>query len=224
MLPVSGFVPLSTVDYPGKIAAVVFTQGCPWRCVYCHNPHLRAFPDKEGVGQWKELLISLEKRKKLLDAVVFSGGEPLIHPTLSLAIEEVKALGYQVGLHTTGMVPRRLRKILPLLDWVGLDIKAPFEEYATITGFPRSGSLARESAELLLASGVPYECRTTIHPHFFTVDTLLRLSHTLAEMGVTHYWLQRARLGPAKQTEQSRLYDQENYRPLFPLFHQFGIR
>ncbi len=159
MLRVGGLTPLSASDFPDKLAAVVFCQGCPWRCHYCHNKHLlERRSDREL--PWATLVAFLQKRKGLLDAVVFSGGEPTLQASLKPAIQEVKALGYLVGLHTAGIVPRRLREVLPLVDWVSMDLKASWEEHARVTGVAGSGARARESYELILASGVACEFHT----------------------------------------------------------------
>ena len=131
-LKVAGITPFTSIDFPGKLAAVAFLQGCPWQCIYCQNPWMqsRAFaPDLEH-SSWEELEKLLSRRKGLLDGVVFSGGEPLTDPALKSAIEEVKSLGMAVGLHTSGSYPRHLKEVIGLVDWVGLDVKAPPENAA----------------------------------------------------------------------------------------------
>lgn len=164
MLNIGGVTPFTTIDYPGEIAAVLFCRGCPWRCGYCHNEHLRE-PAAEGNVHWEEILSFLRSRAGLLDAVVFSGGEPTLQPGLAEAVREVKALGFKVGLHTAGAFPERLAMILPQLDWVGMDLKAPFEEYEAVTAVPGSGEAARESADLVRRSGVAHRFRTTLDPY-----------------------------------------------------------
>ncbi|RJX33729.1 MAG: anaerobic ribonucleoside-triphosphate reductase activating protein [Oxalobacter sp.] len=188
-LKVGGFVPFSTTDFPGKLAAVVFVQGCPWECVYCHNPHLQPRTE-ESPMPWADVLALLKRRAGLLDAVVFSGGEPTLDPALEDAIRDVRALGFQIGLHTGGAYPKRLAEILPLIDWIGLDVKASFTYYERITGVKASGDPALACTQLVVNSGIAHECRTTIHPSLFSNDDLLILAKTLAEMGVTHYALQ----------------------------------
>lgn len=153
MLRVGGLTRLSATDFPGRLAAVVFCQGCAWRCGYCHNPHLLPARGKEELP-WARVVSFLERRRGLLDAVVFSGGEPTLQPSLRQAMEEVKGMGYLIGLHTAGIVPRRLAEVLPLLDWVGMDVKAPFEEHERVTGTRGSARRARASRELILESGV----------------------------------------------------------------------
>jgi len=159
MLRVGGLTPLSASDYPDRLAAVVFCQGCAWRCTYCHNTHLLPARAK-GQLPWPQVLAFLRKRRGLLDAVVFSGGEPTLQRSLPEAILEVKGLGYLIGLHTAGVVPRMLERVLPLVDWVAMDLKAGWKDHASVTGVAGSGERARRSRELILASGVACEFHT----------------------------------------------------------------
>jgi pyruvate formate lyase activating enzyme len=100
----------------------------------------------------------------LLDAVVFSGGEPTLQRSLPQAMEEVKRLGYLVGLHTAGIVPRMLERALPLIDWVGMDLKADLARHESVTRTPGSGERAKRSVELIKASGVAYRFHTVAEP------------------------------------------------------------
>jgi pyruvate formate lyase activating enzyme len=172
---------------------VVYCQGCPWRCGYCHNPHLLPGRGTADIA-WSEVLAFLQRRRGLLDAVVFSGGEPTAQPWLAAAMRDAKALGYRIGLHSAGIYPRRFAEVLPLADWVGFDAKAPFDAaYERITGVRASGEVALESAKALLASGVDCEFRTTWHPGFLSSAELERLTRTLADLGVCRYVLQEFR-------------------------------
>ncbi len=139
---------------------------------------------------WQALMRFLERRVGLLDGVVFSGGEPTLQADLPQAIQAVKSLGYEVGLHTAGPYPGRLSQVLPLLDWVGFDIKALPEAYAALTGVPASGKKAMASATLVLNSGIACEFRTTVHPALLDVTALRTLAAMLAGMGVQDYVLQ----------------------------------
>jgi anaerobic ribonucleoside-triphosphate reductase activating protein len=191
-MQIGGLTPLTSTDFPGCLAAVVFCQGCPWRCGYCHNPHL--IPrSSDSQLDWPSVLGFLQRRQGLLDGVVFSGGEPTLQGSLNSAILEVHGLGFKVGLHTGGMYPSRFEELLPLLSWVGMDIKAAITDYDEVTGTPGSGEKARESARMLLASGVPCEFRTTAHPLYHTRDSLLQLAEELRDMGVRNYVLQEFR-------------------------------
>ena len=191
-LRVGGMTPLTSIDFPGRLAAVLYCQGCPWRCGYCHNPELLDATAPATLS-WSEVLTFLESRQGLLDGVVFSGGEPTLQAALPDALAEVRALGFQTALHTGGMYPERLSALLPLLDWVGLDIKGPLHAYDAITRTPGSGAKAFDSLRRLLASGVACECRTTWHAGLFGVDDLFALADTLADAGVAHWALQECR-------------------------------
>jgi pyruvate formate lyase activating enzyme len=190
---VAALVPFSTLDYPGQLAAVVFLRGCPWRCRYCHNPHLQSARRDPGDLAWPRLLAFLERRRGLLDAVVFSGGEPLADPALGDMARAVRALGYRVGLHTGGAWPRRLAALAPCFDWIGLDIKALPDDYAALTGVPGSGDAAWASLDLLLAAGADFECRTTVHPRLHDAARLAELQRRLRARGVRRHAIQRFR-------------------------------
>ena len=191
-LKTGGVTPFTATDYPGKLAAVVFVQGCPWACGYCHNPHLQLRLQKSPL-QWSKVLGLLEKRVGLIDAVVFSGGEPTLDPALGSAIKDVRQLGFQIGLHTGGAYPQRLNELLPQVDWVALDIKAPFAQYEKVTGISGSGLQALACAEAVLASGIAYEFRTTMHPSLLSEEEILDIARTLSDMGVKNYALQAFR-------------------------------
>jgi pyruvate formate lyase activating enzyme len=188
-LRIGGLAPMTTIDLPGRLAAVVFCQGCPWRCSYCQNAHLIPREAPTPVD-WGEVLAFLERRRRLLDGVVFSGGEPTLQKGLPDAMHTVKVMGYEIGLHTAGPYPGRLAQVLPLVDWVGFDIKAPAGDYEAVTGVPESGTKALDSARLLLESGVTHEFRTTVHPKLLDTGRLRRLARDLAGMGVQSYVLQ----------------------------------
>ena len=227
-LHIGGLTPLTTTDYPGCLAAVVFCQGCPWRCGYCHNPHLLPRTSPAQLD-WRAVCGFLERRRGLLDAVVFSGGEPTLQTALMDAARQVRGMGFKVGLHTAGMYPSRLKRMLPLFDWVGLDIKAPFEDYEKITGARGSGEKALVSARLVLESGIEHEFRTTVSPRLFSDENLLRLTHTLAEHGVQHFSLQECR--PSGRDERLFLEDASDaysrdllYAKIGRLFSHFTLR
>ncbi len=182
MLNIGGVTPFTTIDYPGELAAVIFCQGCPWRCPYCHNPHLLA-ADGQGAVPWAEVLEFLCHRRGLLDGVVFSGGEPTMQAGLPAAVLAVRELGFKAGLHTAGPFPQRLLELLPHLDWIGMDLKAPFEEYERITAIPGSGEEARASAELLRRSGVPHRFRTTLDPFLLEGGRIESMQRMVATWG-----------------------------------------
>ncbi|MEJ2453546.1 MAG: anaerobic ribonucleoside-triphosphate reductase activating protein [Candidatus Thiodiazotropha sp.] len=187
-LRVGGLEPMTTVDFPDRLAAVVFCQGCPMRCRYCHNPELLPRQGEIEIP-WPDILAFLESRRSLLDAVVFSGGEPTQQRALPDAIQAVREMGFEIGLHTAGVYPKRLARLLPSIDWVGLDVKALPEAYPALTGMPGSGALAWESVRLVAASGVPYQLRTTVHPELMSRQQQARLQQHLDGLRpLEHIW------------------------------------
>lgn len=193
-LRIGGIEKFSIVDFPNRMSAVVFMQGCPWRCPFCHNAHLQDVNAKTDIV-WHKFFSFLEQRKAVLDAVVFSGGEPLVQVELIEAINEVKTLGYQIGLHTGGYLPERFKEVLPLVDWVGFDIKAPLEadRYKEVTGGVADVVKVVESLRLLIDSGKRFECRTTCDPRFLSVKDIYTVADSLKNMGVKEYYLQKYR-------------------------------
>ena len=191
-LRIAGLTPYSSIDYPGCLSAVVWIQGCPWRCSYCHNPHLQSRTAPPQL-HWDEVLAFLKKRVGLLDAVVFSGGEATTDRHLGAAMAEAKALGYKIGLHTAGCYPERLAEVLPLLDWVALDIKAAPPQLPALTGAPGSVRETARALQLVQQSGVAYELRTTWHPRWLPEPALLMLADWLASHGVQRWVLQAGR-------------------------------
>ncbi|MDO4161437.1 MAG: anaerobic ribonucleoside-triphosphate reductase activating protein [Pseudomonadota bacterium] len=184
----------SIVDFPSKIAAVVFMQGCPWRCPFCYNASLQNPNSKDETG-WDKLIHLLEHRKGILDAVVFSGGEPLMQVNLPQAMDEVKAMGFEVGLHTGGYNPEALKKLIDKVSWVGMDIKVPLEteRYSRITGCPTPVGNIKESLKILLDSGVHFECRTTCDPRILDIEDIYKIAEELSAAGVKEYYLQKYR-------------------------------
>lgn len=229
MLKAGGITPFSATDYPGQIAAVIFVQGCPWRCGYCHNPHLQ--PRQSGDSlDWARIRSLLQRRIGLLDAVVFSGGEPTIDPCLADAIGEVREMGFKVGLHSGGIYQNRFREILPLLDWIGFDVKAPFDHrYERITGVADSAAAALAGAQAVIASHVDHEFRTTIHPALLAEDDIMELAQTLSGMGATSYALQIFRAqgcnSPALNAARVTGYPSDSLvRRVAALFPRFTLR
>lgn len=153
----------SLIDYPGIISAVVFTQGCNFRCPYCHNPEL-VYPDLYRIPiPENDVLLFLEKRARLLDGVVISGGEALLQGDLRRFVERIRAVGYPVKLDTNGSLPNVLSAVIRerLVDYIAMDIKAPFRKYETVAGVRVDTDSVRESIRIIVESGVKYQFRTT---------------------------------------------------------------
>ncbi len=174
---ISGLVKASCVDYPGKLAAVIFTQGCNLRCGYCHNAGLlpatnpwASHYDPEDVIGW------LETRRGLLDGVVISGGEPTLRPGLIPFARKLKNRGFSLKLDTNGTRPMVLEAMLKehLLDYVAMDLKAPLSRYGEICGVKNLDVEAiKRSVALIKASGIFHQFRTTLAPGISMEDVAL---------------------------------------------------
>lgn len=191
-LIIGGHTKLTTQDYPGHLSTTVFCVGCPWKCDYCHNRHLQKRGDNEIIP-WSDIISFLHKRQGILEAVVFSGGEPTIQQGLYDAMVEVKELGFKVALHTGGMIPDMVERVLSVVDWVGLDIKAKSEDYDTVTHSANSGSKPFQALRLIIESGVDYEVRTTPLEQFDNTRYITEMAQELQGMGVNKYIIQARR-------------------------------
>lgn len=190
-IAIADVVPFSTVDYPERLSAVIFCQGCTLKCCYCYNSHLCSIKTPCKIS-WNEVTSFLTSRINLLDGVVFSGGEPLIHKSLCEAIIEVKKMGFNVGLHTAGVFSKRLFRILPNLDWIGLDVKCFWKDYPLITKVD-VGQQVKESLQLILNSNVNYEIRTTLDDFLLKSNYIVKLAEYLSSLGVKYYTIQKQR-------------------------------
>lgn len=136
-----------------------------------------------------------------MDGVVFCGGEPTAYESLPGAMRQVKSMGFEVALHSAGIYPERFREALKLCDWVGMDVKGPFQSYEKITQVANSGELAKQSLKLLLESGVDHEIRTTVHPALHSELELMEMAGQLSRLGVRDYVIQIFR--PAGCSDQA---------------------
>jgi pyruvate formate lyase activating enzyme len=163
-MKISSLQKTSLIEYPGKLSCIVFTQGCNFRCPYCHNPEL-VLPEKFLPLMDKgEIFHFLEKRKAYLDAVVITGGEPCIHEGLADFAGEVKKAGYLVKLETNGAFPGAIKKLIDkkLIDCVAMDVKAPADKYELLAGVRTDTKRIEESIEIIIKSGIDYEFKTTV--------------------------------------------------------------
>ncbi|WP_456789281.1 anaerobic ribonucleoside-triphosphate reductase activating protein [Cellulomonas sp. P5_C5] len=203
-LAIAGLTPLSSCDWPGRLVATAFLQGCPWRCTYCHNAAILD-PRAPGRVPWQDVLALLARRRGLLDGLVFSGGEPTRQTGLVAAAAQVRAAGFGVGLHTSGAYPSRLLTLLPLVDWVGFDVKAPVRLYRAVTrvgGATTTADATFASLRLVLDSGVDVEVRTTVDPTVMGPDDVAELTAVLSGLGVRRHVLQQVR--PDGTTDEYR--------------------
>ena len=188
---IHGLQKLSMVDFPGKIAATVFTGGCNLRCPFCHNALLVTRLGESPRIETEEVLRFLRSRKGLLDGVVFTGGEPLLQPDAADFLAEAKGLGFAVKLDTNGCYPQTLEKILNAgsVDYVAMDIKNSREKYAATVGVPGFDlSPVEESVRLLLEGKSNYEFRTTVVRQFHNGDDIENIGRWIR--GAKGYFLQ----------------------------------
>ena len=161
---IGGFQPFTLSDFPGCVAAIVFTQGCNFRCSYCHNPGLLChLPETDTLIPEETILGYLQGRSGRVQGVAITGGEPTIQPDLPLFLLRLRSMGLQVKLDTNGSNPQILSQILleGLVDYVAMDVKAPWDVYPRLTGVATDVTAIRRSMDMVLRSGVAHEFRTT---------------------------------------------------------------
>jgi len=171
----AGMVKSSLIDYPGKIATVLFAPGCDYNCFYCHNRAI--IEDIDVLLDPSEVDDFLLRRQGLIDAIVVSGGEPTLHRDLIPFLRKVKDLGYLTKLDTNGSNPDVLKKLIDerLVDYFAVDYKAPVWRYGEICGPDADGNVVLETLVMLLWAGVDFEARTTVVPQLSEKD-LIRMA------------------------------------------------
>lgn len=186
-----GFTPLTLIDYPGKVAAMVYTIGCNFRCPYCHNPELVDETVEETFDE-DDVIAFLESRHGLLAGVVITGGEPTMHGEDLLSfMKRVKALGLSVKLDTNGTNPSFVREAEArgVVDYIAMDVKAPIDSYYKTAGRPVDVAAIRESIALLMENAVPYEFRTTVLKALLSPDDVEAIARDIR--GAAQYYLQK---------------------------------
>jgi pyruvate formate lyase activating enzyme len=215
---IGGFHPFSLTDYPGSVAAIVFTQGCNFRCQGCHNQQLIPFvPTASPLIDEQAVLDHLARRSGQLDGVVVSGGEPTMQENLPDFLMQLKSLGYALKLDTNGSHPRMLRLLVShgLLDHIAMDVKAPWEIYPQITGVDFPIALLQESMQIVAESGITHEFRTTRNPalsdmHLLAIRAMLP-KHSPHRIQLYHFAVAPM---PARQTnEHDRVSPDSACRP-----------
>lgn len=186
-MKICGLQKTTLLDFPGHVAATLFTGGCDFRCPYCHNGELVLRPGEVAAIPEQEIFDFLKKRRGILEGVCITGGEPTLQGDLEEFIGRVRELGYLVKLDTNGYRPEVLRNLMEkgLLDYVAMDVKAPKEKYGTVTGVPYIDvNRIAESVSLMIGQEkMPYEFRTTV----------VKGLHVLEDFEAIGRWLQGAR-------------------------------
>lgn len=165
---IKGFQGTSLLDYPGRIASLIFTGGCNLTCPFCHNPSLVLSPQDHPDYPFEVLLHEIAERRSFIDGVVISGGEPTLDPDLPQFLRAVKRLGLLVKLDTNGLAPEVLADLLSekLLDYIALDVKTAPARYGELHHSPVDLDLLPQSVALIKSAGIPYEFRTTCVPGY----------------------------------------------------------
>jgi len=229
----AGLQKLSLIDYPKHLSCIVFTQGCNWRCSFCHNPDLLPVtnPKNNTFGLSKEIFFQfLETRIGKLDAVTITGGEPTLHLDLLEFITQIKALGFKVKLDSNGTNPDKLSAILSSgqVDYVAMDIKNTPEKYNILVNRKVDISRIQESVRLIMSSGLDYEFRTTCIPKVHTIEDFDVVAQWIK--GAKNYYLQeyqtKVNLDPNFKYEISGFYlDLDLIKArIDPFFGQVTIR
>ena len=193
MIPIKGVQKTTLVDYPGALACTVFLGGCDFRCGYCYNRDLvlkaRALPSLPE----EEFFSFLDSRKGILEGVCITGGEPTLWEGLATFCRKIKESGFKVKLDTNGARPERVKQLIDakLVDYVAMDLKAPLEKYASVTGVDTNVGKIRETISLLIQGESDYEFRTTIVPDKISVREIREMACQI--QGAKRYYLQQFR-------------------------------
>ena len=190
-MKINGFQKLTLLDFPEKVACIIFTAGCNFRCPFCHNASLVTHIDENQNIDEEEIFTYLEKRKGLLDGVCITGGEPLLQSDIKEFIQKIKNMGYAVKLDTNGSYPEKLRDLIEnnLVDYVAMDIKNSREKYAETAGIQNLLlDNIEKSISILLENKVDYEFRTTVVNELHTKEDIKNISVLIK--GAKKYFIQ----------------------------------
>jgi len=191
-MKIGGLQPVTLLDYPHKVAAIIFASGCNMRCPFCYNSNL-VLPEQIKLSQLldkKQILDFLRRRRKYLEGVVITGGEPTLQSGLLSFCREVKKLGYDIKLDTNGLLPEALAKLLEakLIDYIAMDIKGPIGQYKKFCGVDAAGQKIRGSIKLVMESGLPYEFRSTLVKGLHGAEDVAKMARAIK--GAELYYLQ----------------------------------
>lgn len=206
---IGGLQKLSLIDYPGKVAAIVFTQGCNFRCPYCHNPELVLPECFNPAIPEDEVLSFLKRRRGQLTGVVITGGEPTQQKGLIPFLQKIKGFGYAIKLDTNGSHPQVLKEVIQqrLADYIAMDVKAPLNEYRKVAGAEVSTPCIQESIEIIRMSALPYEFRTTLVKPLISAENLPAISALIGD--APQYTIQMFR--PDDKLLDKTLRDKNHY-------------
>ncbi|MDI6826159.1 MAG: anaerobic ribonucleoside-triphosphate reductase activating protein [Candidatus Aenigmarchaeota archaeon] len=198
---IKGFQKLSLIEYPGKIAAIVFVGKCDFGCHFCYNTDLIKNYDKVPDIPEKEITDFLAERKGLLDGISITGGEPTVHKDLPEFAKKIKDMGFLVMIETNGSNPEMIKELIDkkLVDYIAMDIKAPLEKYDEVAGVKVNKKKIQGSVDIIRNSSIDYEFRTTVIPKHFNEKDALAIGKWLK--GSKRFFLQQFR--PDKTLDES---------------------
>ena len=223
---IGGFQKSSLIDFKGRIAAIVFLQGCNFCCPYCHNPELIR-PMTADPLDFDSILEFLKTRTGKLDGVVITGGEPTLHKDLPELIRSVKELNFEVKLDTNGTNPKVVSELLGegLIDYVAMDIKASLENYQKVTVKPVDIEKIKNSISMLVNGNIEYEFRTTVVDKLLCYDDFIRINEMFKEFApkkIKAYYLQKFQ--PSKHVNENyinaKTFEDDEFDKLVKLFGQ----
>ena len=183
LMNICGYQKTTLLDYPGHVAATIFTGGCNFRCPFCHNSDLVVNSTMSPCISQEEIFAFLKKRKNVLSGICITGGEPTLQTNLSEFIKKVRSLGYKIKLDTNGYRPDVILSLLEenLLDYIAMDIKAGLSNYAKVSGIPNlDTSKIMKSISIIENSGIDYEFRTTVVKELHSQEDFLEISEMLS--------------------------------------------
>ncbi len=205
---IGGLQKTSLLDFPNKVSAIVFTQGCNFNCGYCHNPLLLKNQSKNDITV-DVIFDFLNKRKGKLDGIVITGGEPTLQPDLKLFIQKIKEMSFLVKLDTNGTNPDIVSELLKehLVDYIAMDIKAPLEKYSVVVNRNIKTEDIKKSVNLLLNSDIEYEFRTTVLPSLISIEDFNDIGTLIKD--AQKYYLQKFEV--QSEINDSTLVNEKNY-------------
>lgn len=218
---IGGFQKTSLIDYPEKISAIVFTQGCNFRCGYCHNPEL--IKTDGSLIEESSVLNFLESRTGKLDAIVITGGEPTLQKDLIDFIKKIKTMNYLVKIDTNGTSPESISTLINenLIDYIAMDIKSPLESYKGIINTNINTDLIQKSINLIINSSIDYEFRTTVVKSQLNVEIFEEIGKLIN--GAKNYYLQEfvpsKTLDPAFLSEKS--YSNDEFKNIRKILNKY---
>jgi len=217
-MQIHGFNKTTLLDYPGLVAATIFTGACNFRCPYCHNADLVLNPSSQPIIPEEEILLHLRKRKGITQGVCITGGEPTLQKDLKDFIKKLKELDLKVKLDSNGYKPEVLKDLVKdnLLDYIAMDVKAPLDEYDVIAGVKLDTSKLKESIDFLIAGDLPFEFRTTVIKDFHTRESFEKMSELIK--GAKNYYLQGYIDSPNVIQPGLTSYTYEEMQEFLPIF------